>query len=75
MPRQGPWETFILVRGDEPGLAPELYTSAEAEVTRLNERVIQLITDGRPVKIYCGAGEIPRHGSAAMDTRSMTSGS
>ena len=63
----GPWETFILVRGDEPGLAPELYTSAEAEVTRLNERVIQLITDGRPVKIYCGAGEIPRHGFLNLD--------
>ena len=65
---RGPWETFIPL--DEDKLGVFLTTSSgspDREVERFVREVERRTRSRSPVKVYCGAGEIPRRGFLNLD--------
>ena len=61
------WETFQLVSEDYLKAALHLYKSPEEEMARFRAAVLNLGEQGKPVKIYCGAGKVPRSGFLNLD--------
>ena len=60
---QGPWETFVLLKHED---APDI------EMERFRQAVLKLQAEGKPVKIYCGAGTVPRPGFLNLDITCMS---
>ncbi|MBG0811260.1 class I SAM-dependent methyltransferase [Methylosinus sp. H3A] len=60
------WESFTLVHPDRVDRI-KTHGSAAEEMTRFRSRVEQLTAQGKPVKLYVGAGEFPRRGFLNVD--------
>jgi hypothetical protein len=65
-PSADTWETFVFVpeaKANELVVGP----SPSSEMRRFRDRVLQLQKEGKPVKIYCGCGTVPRPGFLNLD--------
>jgi Glycosyl transferase family 90 len=72
------WETFFPVAADFlPALQDNIRRfananrSPELERERFRQVVVKLVRDGKPVKLYCGAGPVPRVGFLNLDIVAM----
>lgn len=60
------WESFTLVHPDRVD-SVKIHGSAAEEMMRFKQRVEQLRAEGKPIKLYVGAGEVPRLGFLNID--------
>jgi len=65
------WETFFLVSEADLERSPGPPKSAAVEVLRFGMKVSELIAAGKPVKINCGSGPVPRRGYLNLDIEMM----
>jgi hypothetical protein len=63
---RGPWETFVPVPPERLSSLPE-HNDPEKEMERFRQTVLKLQSEGLPVKVYCGAGYVPRKGFLNLD--------
>jgi len=61
------WETFRLIPEESLKTFLNYFKSTSDEIARFNERVVGLVADNRPVKLYCGCGTVPRPGFLNLD--------
>lgn len=70
-PKAMEWEHFIAVEADSLPFFCRPDFSPESEMERFARQVAKLNAEGRPVKIYCGAGYVPRVGFLNLDITLM----
>jgi hypothetical protein len=59
------WETFAMIPDEK--ISEILINGHGGEGERFCKEVLRLGREGRPVKIYCGAGQVPRPGFLNLD--------
>lgn len=60
------WEAFTLIHQDQID-SGKVHGSPAEEMARFSSRVAQLRAESKPVKLYIGAGEVPRPGFINID--------
>lgn len=65
------WECFWTVPRGVAVDAARFNISPESEIERFGDRVRQLKEAGDPIKIYCGAGSVPKSGFINLDITPM----
>jgi predicted SAM-dependent methyltransferase len=63
--RRNQWETFAMIPDDM--VLKCINTGNNGEVARFRQEVLKLQSNGEPVKVYCGAGTVPRSGFLNLD--------
>jgi hypothetical protein len=59
------WESYALIPEDK--IAKFLLSGNKSDAERFADMVATLHLEGRPVKLYCGAGQVPRPGFLNLD--------